>query len=81
MHKTDDKPIVLPLTSLRRRYRSWQALLDDDGIPQAAATAVRLAVDGWWLASVLDLAPPRPQHAAQLRALLEDLVAANIPPS
>ncbi|MDR6866421.1 AcrR family transcriptional regulator [Microbacterium resistens] len=42
---------------LRERYRQWQARLDDDGIPAQVAAIVRFAVDGIWLADVLDLAP------------------------
>lgn len=46
------------LEPLRERFREWQALLEDDGLPPAVATAVRLAIDGWWFAALLDLAAP-----------------------
>lgn len=63
------------LTELRSHYSEWQAMLDDDGIDPAVATVVRLAIDGWWLAVVADLAPPPPERARVLRRHLEGLVA------
>ncbi|HEX6357244.1 TetR/AcrR family transcriptional regulator [Actinophytocola sp.] len=62
------------LEPLRRTYRSWQQRLSDDGIDPAAATAVRLAVDGWWLARLLDLAPPEGQLHERTYALLTRLI-------
>jgi AcrR family transcriptional regulator len=62
------------LEPLRRTYRSWQRRLEDDGIDPAAATAVRLAVDGWWLARLLDLAPPAGQLHERTYALLAGLI-------
>ncbi|HEY4018427.1 MAG TPA: TetR/AcrR family transcriptional regulator, partial [Pseudonocardiaceae bacterium] len=44
------------LRPLRRAYSAWQRRLADDGIDPAVATVVRFAVDGWWLARLLDLA-------------------------
>jgi hypothetical protein len=49
-------------------------MLEDDGIDATVATIVRLAIDGWWLAAVADLAPPAPDQARELRAFLEGLV-------
>lgn len=43
------------LAPLREAYARWQRRLEDDGIDPATATVVRLAVDGWWMAAVLDL--------------------------
>lgn len=62
------------LTGLQAHFARWQALLDADGIDRAVATSVRLAIDGWWLAAFLQLAPPRGRAAADARALLESLV-------
>ncbi|MFB4279728.1 TetR/AcrR family transcriptional regulator [Nonomuraea sp. MTCD27] len=60
------------LRPLRERYSAWQARLADDGIDPAAATAVRLAVDGWWAARLLGLGEPEPElHERTRRYLLE----------
>ncbi|MEU5873567.1 TetR/AcrR family transcriptional regulator [Glycomyces sp. NPDC047369] len=61
------------LDVLRGHFRRWQELLDDDGIDATTATVVRLAIDGWWLAAFLDLAPPQGDRAAAVRAALEHL--------
>lgn len=58
------------LGPLRDIYRAWQKRLDQDGIDPAVATAVRLAVDGWWLARLLDLEPPgKGRHEDVFRVL------------
>jgi AcrR family transcriptional regulator len=62
------------LSGLRKRYERWQARLADDGLPAETATAVRLAVDGWWLARLLDLAPPHGKVHRDVRAHLESLI-------
>ncbi|WP_188192688.1 TetR/AcrR family transcriptional regulator [Nonomuraea sp. SYSU D8015] len=60
------------LEPLRERYSAWQARLADDGIDPAAATAVRLAVDGWWAARLLGLEAPGPElHERTRRYLME----------
>jgi AcrR family transcriptional regulator len=61
------------LAMLRERFRAWQALLDDDGLDPAVATTVRLAIDGWWFAAMLDLAPPQPPRSGEIRAILESM--------
>jgi Tetracyclin repressor-like, C-terminal domain len=48
--------------------------LENDGIDPAVATAVRLAVDGWWLARLVDLAPPAPGLHERVFAVLADLI-------
>lgn len=63
----------LALAPLREVYGRWQARLADDGIDPAAATAVRLAVDGWWLARLVGLAPPAAGLHEQVRDLLLSL--------
>lgn len=64
------------VATLRERYRRWQQRLDDDGLPPGAASTIRFAVDGLWLADTLDLAPARGRARReiidQLRALLPD---------
>lgn len=60
------------LTPLREIYVRWQRRLEHDGIDPAAATVVRLAVDGWWLARLVDLAPPGPEVHKQVHALLTE---------
>ncbi|WP_263972298.1 hypothetical protein [Spongiactinospora rosea] len=60
------------LEPLRERFAAWQTRLADDGIDPAAATAVRLAVDGWWAARLLGLASPGPDlHEGTGRYLME----------
>ncbi|MGN9840653.1 TetR/AcrR family transcriptional regulator [Nonomuraea sp. H19] len=60
------------LEPLRERYAAWQARLADDGVDPAAATAVRLAVDGWWVARLLGLGAPGPElHERTRRYLME----------
>jgi AcrR family transcriptional regulator len=62
------------LSPLRRTYDDWQRRLENDGIDPAVATAVRLAVDGWWLVRLLDLAPPKGALHEQTYALLTRLI-------
>jgi AcrR family transcriptional regulator len=60
------------LAPLRERFAAWQARLVEDGIDPAAATAIRLAVDGWWAARLLGLGEPGPGlHEQTRRYLLE----------
>ncbi|MER6507871.1 TetR/AcrR family transcriptional regulator [Nonomuraea sp. NPDC001636] len=60
------------LEPLRERFAAWQARLADDGIDPAAATVVRLAVDGWWAARLLGLGEPGPGlHEPTRRHLME----------
>ncbi|WP_131741276.1 TetR/AcrR family transcriptional regulator [Actinomadura roseirufa] len=58
------------LAVLRRYYETWQARLAGDGLDPATATLVRLAVDGWWMARLLDLAPPADGLHRRVRARL-----------
>ncbi|MEV4111662.1 TetR/AcrR family transcriptional regulator [Nonomuraea sp. NPDC049695] len=60
------------LEPLRERFAAWQARLADDGIDPAVATAVRLAVDGWWAARLFGLGEPGPGlHERTRRHLME----------
>ena len=61
------------LTPLREVYGRWQARLEDDGLDPAVATAVRLAVDGWWLARLVGLAPPPAGLHERVRVLLSTM--------
>ncbi|MGC7100655.1 TetR/AcrR family transcriptional regulator [Amycolatopsis lurida] len=61
------------LNTLHSAYRRWQERLERDGLDAAAATTVRLAVDGWWLSAVLRLAPVDPGVHRRTRALLIEL--------
>jgi len=63
------------LSTVQEYFRGWQASLDEDGLDPAVATAVRLAMDGWWMAAFLGLAAPRGADASRTRAVLEDLVS------
>jgi AcrR family transcriptional regulator len=62
------------LAPLRESYQAWQQRLERDGLDPAISTVVRLAVDGWWLARLLDLAPPSPDLHEQVHAVLVDLI-------
>lgn len=64
------------LEPLRSRYDSWQMHTENDGVPPARATIIRLALDGLWFAELLDLAPPggslREQLITELLALTHE---------
>ncbi len=62
------------LIPLREIYARWQRRLENDGIDPAVATAVRLAVDGWWLARLADLAPPQGELHERVYAVLTELI-------
>ncbi|MEU4579813.1 TetR/AcrR family transcriptional regulator [Nonomuraea sp. NPDC023979] len=62
------------LAPLRERYAAWQARLTGGGIDPAAATAVRLAVDGWWAARLFGLSEPGPGLHERTRAHLMELI-------
>ncbi|MEU6231726.1 TetR/AcrR family transcriptional regulator [Kitasatospora sp. NPDC047058] len=59
---------------LRERYERWQQRLAEDGLDPAVATLVRMAVDGWWHARLLDLSPPHDELHRGLRDLLVELI-------
>lgn len=61
------------MNPLREAYHRWQDRLERDGLDVAAATTVRLAVDGWWLSALLALPPLDPEVHCRTRALLADL--------
>jgi AcrR family transcriptional regulator len=54
------------LEPMRERYREWQAQVECDGIDPALATILRLAADGFWIADLLDLAPPSDELRARV---------------
>lgn len=62
------------LAPLRERYREWQRRVVDGPIDQDLATLVRLTVDGWWIARLLDLAPPADDSHHRIRQLLHGLI-------
>jgi AcrR family transcriptional regulator len=64
------------LQPLREAYGRWQDRLVGDGLDPAAATAVRLAVDGWWLAALLHLPPLESPLHERTRLLLRALATA-----
>ncbi|MGW7467975.1 TetR/AcrR family transcriptional regulator [Streptomyces xantholiticus] len=63
------------LDVLQRHYRTWQERLEADGLPPGVSTLVRMAVDGWWTARLLGLAPPHGAAHVELRRLVADLAA------
>ncbi|WP_329086284.1 MULTISPECIES: TetR/AcrR family transcriptional regulator [unclassified Streptosporangium] len=62
------------LEPLRERFAAWQARLTEDGIDPAAATAVRLAVDGWWAVRLLGLSEPGPELHERTRHYLMEAI-------
>lgn len=58
------------LAPLREVYERWQERLERDGIDPVEATLARMAVDGWWLARLVGLAPPGERLHRELRARL-----------
>ncbi|WP_433175745.1 TetR/AcrR family transcriptional regulator [Actinoallomurus sp. CA-150999] len=62
------------LAALRRYYETWQRRIADDGLDPATATLVRLAVDGWWMARLLNLAPPADDLHREIRARLTTMI-------
>lgn len=73
------------LEPLRRRFAAWQAAIAADGLPAGVTTAVRLAADGLWIASLLELAPIEGEARAavhsELRRLVDEAVAAATSPA
>jgi AcrR family transcriptional regulator len=65
------------LAPLREIYEAWQRRLENDGIDPAVATAVRLAVDGWWLSRLVNLAPPTRGLHERVYTVLTDLIDAE----
>lgn len=62
-------------SAARQCYERWQQRICDDGLDPATATLVRLAVDGWWMARLLGLAPPRDGLHTEVRARLTALIS------
>lgn len=58
------------LEPVRERYRQWDAAAERDGLEAGLGTLLRLAMDGLWLADLLDLAPPDAQGRQALAALV-----------
>jgi AcrR family transcriptional regulator len=54
------------LEPARRHFALWQRRLADDALSPAAATMVRLAIDGLWFADLFGLAPPTGELRAQV---------------
>lgn len=61
------------LVGIRQHFLAWQRRLEDDGLDPALATVVRLAVDGLFMAELLDLAPPDLEMRRQVVAILQNL--------
>ncbi|MEX5634466.1 TetR/AcrR family transcriptional regulator [Parafrankia sp. FMc2] len=64
------------LQRLRERYETWQERLVQDRVDPVAASVVRMAADGIWLADLLGLAPP----ADDLRRRMLDMLRALVTP-
>lgn len=47
------------LAGAHEAYRRWQRRAEADDLEPGLGTLLRLALDGWWFARLLDLAPPR----------------------
>lgn len=47
------------LVEAREAYGRWQQRAEADDLEPGLGTLLRLALDGWWFARLLDLAPPQ----------------------
>jgi AcrR family transcriptional regulator len=56
------------LEPVRRAYATWQERLLHDGLPPERALLLRLAVDGWWLSTMIGVPVAPRRHAAALKA-------------
>ncbi|UYQ61253.1 TetR/AcrR family transcriptional regulator [Streptomyces peucetius] len=65
------------LDVLQRHYRRWQERLEADRLAPGVSTLVRMAVDGWWTARMLGLAPPHGAAHVELRRLVGDLISSG----
>ncbi len=54
------------LSPLRTKYTEWQNNLNNDSLPKPAAQAIRFAVDGIWLCSMLGLGAPSAEEINQM---------------
>ena len=61
------------LEPVRERSRDWQARAETDGLEPGLGTLLRLAMDGLWLADLLNLAPPTGPERRQLEELVARL--------
>ncbi len=61
------------LEPLRRTYETWQKKLDNDLGNTSRSTLIRLALDGLWLADILDLASPQGKRREEFFATLNKL--------
>lgn len=61
------------LVPLRQRYQHWQAALDRFPDEQVILL-VRFAIDGWWISSMFNLAPPSEAGRSALKASLLALI-------
>jgi hypothetical protein len=59
------------LEPIRRAYARWQRRLLHDGLPPERALLLRLAVDGWWLSTMIGVpvAPRRDVAAVKAEIL------------
>lgn len=68
------------LQRFRQRYEHWQNRLVQDRIDPAAATLIRMAADGMWLAELLGLAPPTGELRRQMLEALRAMATPGGPP-
>lgn len=61
------------LEAMRERYRVWQSTFDQ-ALPPSIGRIVRLALDGWWISNLLQLAPPDPLERELLQTSLLRLI-------
>ncbi len=55
------------LSGAREAYRRWQQQAETDDLEPGLGTLLRLALDGWWFACLLDLAPPQGEEREALK--------------
>ena len=64
------------LEPLRIRYRTWQDRFDQAAHP-SIARIIRFALDGWWISTMLSLAPPTESERVEFQATLLNLLKEN----
>lgn len=58
------------LVPVRERYGAWRTCAEDDGLEPGLGTLLSLAVDGLWLADLLDLGAPNAERREQLHRVV-----------
>ncbi|GCE48297.1 TetR family transcriptional regulator [Thermosporothrix hazakensis] len=66
-----NNPVLLEST--RKEFLYYQQCAEQDGLPRAYATILRLAIDGLWFADLFHFASPEGAFRDEVRCLLQDM--------